>query len=125
MCSRQLMLELTKHVAAGMAAIGLLSAAGPRETVTGAAAAPAFAGVEDIVLSRCSMCHGDYAAWDGVPAAPKGVKLDTAERIHRHARQIELNAVRSSAMPPGNVTGMPAGERAVLAAWLAAGAKRE
>lgn len=108
--------------ALGLAAIGWLSAAGPREPVTGSAGTPSFATVEEIVISRCSMCHGDYAAWDGVPAAPKGVKLDTAERIRRHARQIELNAVRSSAMPPGNVTGMPVGERAVLAAWLAAGA---
>jgi len=109
--------------ALGLAAIGWLSAAGPRQQVTGAVETPRFAAVEEIVISRCSMCHGDYAAWNGIAAAPKGVKLDTSERILRHARRIELNAVRSSAMPPGNVTGMPAGERAVLAAWLAAGAK--
>ena len=113
--------------ALGLAAIGLLSAAGPGDRLLGATVAPAprFAAVEDIVISRCSMCHGDYAAWDGIPAAPKGVKLDTPERIHAHARMIGLNAVRSSAMPPGNVTGMEPGERAVLAAWLAAGAPRE
>lgn len=109
--------------ALGLAAIGWLSAAGPRQPVTSAVETPRFAAVEEIVISRCSMCHGDYAAWDGIAAAPKGVKLDTAERILQHARQIELNAVRSSAMPPGNVTGMPVAERAVLAAWLAGGAK--
>ncbi|EDP66613.1 hypothetical protein BAL199_16168 [alpha proteobacterium BAL199] len=113
--------------AAGLAAIGWLSAAGPRDAVVGAADAPAptFAAVEEIVLSRCSMCHADEAVWLGVPAAPKGVKLDTPERIHQHARQIELYAVRSGAMPPGNITDMPVEERAVLAAWLAAGATRE
>ncbi|MEQ9335311.1 urate hydroxylase PuuD [Thalassobaculum sp.] len=113
--------------ALGLAAIGWLSAAGPRDKLLGAAvvSAPVFAAVEEIVISRCSMCHGDYAAWDGIAAAPKGVKLDTPERIHAHAAMIGLNAVRSSAMPPGNVTGMEPGERAVLAAWLAAGAPRE
>ena len=110
--------------AAGLVAIAWLSAAGPRDVVAGAAgdSAPSFAAVEEIVVSRCSMCHGDYAAWAGVASAPKGVKLDTPERIQRHARQIELQSVRSAAMPPGNVTEMPAEERAVLAAWLAAGA---
>lgn len=113
--------------ALGLAVIGWLSAAGPREKLLGAAVAPApqFAAVEEIVITRCSMCHGDYAAWDGIAMAPKGVKLDTPARIRAHAAMIDLNAVRSSAMPPGNVTGMEPGERAVLAAWLAAGAPGE
>src|SRR6202030_2350376 len=43
---------------AGMIAIALLSAAGPRDIKTGSLAAPAtYANVEEIVLSRCSMCH--------------------------------------------------------------------
>ena len=33
--------------------------------------------------------------------------------------------MRSDAMPPGNVTEMTGEERALLAAWLAAGAKAE
>jgi uncharacterized membrane protein len=48
--------------------------------------------------------------------------LDTKARIHDHARLIAINAVRSSSMPPGNVTEMTAAERGTLAAWLAAGA---
>ena len=39
-----------------------------------------------------------------------------------HAPLISLQAVRSDAMPPGNVTDMTAAERQVLAAWIAAGA---
>jgi uncharacterized membrane protein len=54
--------------------------------------------------------------------APKGVLLDSAEQIKLHANMIAINAVRSLAMPPGNVTEITADERQVLAAWLAAGA---
>ena len=35
---------------------------------------------------------------------------------------IAINAVRSHAMPPGNVTEITTDERQVLAAWIAAGA---
>lgn len=108
--------------AAGLAAIAVLSAAGPREEAAASSSPPAFAVVEDIVVSRCSMCHAGAPVWATVAAAPKGVRLDDADHIRRQARAIELNAVRSSAMPPGNVTGMTADERAILAAWLAAGA---
>lgn len=108
--------------AAGIAAIAVLSAAGPREEAAASSSPPAFAVVEDIVVSRCSMCHAGAPVWATVAAAPKGVRLDDADHIRRQARAIELNAVRSSAMPPGNVTGMTADERAILAAWLAAGA---
>jgi uncharacterized membrane protein len=34
---------------------------------------------------------------------------------------IEVAAVRSDAMPPGNVTDMQPQERAIIAAWLASG----
>jgi uncharacterized membrane protein len=60
--------------------------------------------------------------WAGIAHAPKGVVLDTAERIRAHARLIDITAVRSDAMPPGNITEMTANERATLATWLAAGA---
>jgi uncharacterized membrane protein len=78
--------------------------------------------VENIVISRCSMCHGAEPVWDGFATAPKGVLLDARAEIVRRARLIDINAVRSRAMPPGNVTEMTDNERHVLAAWLAAGA---
>jgi uncharacterized membrane protein len=109
--------------AAGMAAVAWLSAAGPRSATTGALpASPHFAAVEEIVLSRCSMCHTAEPVWTGIAAAPKGILLDSAEHVRLYARLIEINAVRSDAMPPGNVTEMTAEERLTLAAWLAAGA---
>ncbi|GLH81450.1 cysteine desulfurase [Bradyrhizobium sp. SSBR45G] len=104
--------------AAGMIAILLLSAAGPRDAKTAAASAqPAFAQVEEIVTSRCSMCHAAEPVWDGIVTAPKGVLLDNADNIQRNARLIARNAAWSSAMPPGNITEITADERAVLAAW--------
>jgi len=48
--------------------------------------------------------------------------LDSPDNIRRHAHLIEINAVRSHAMPPGNITEMTPQERQVVAAWLAAGA---
>jgi uncharacterized membrane protein len=106
---------------AGMVAIGLLSAAGPREIKTGALAAPpTFANVEEIVLSRCSMCHGAEPVWAGIVTAPRGILLDDTDHIRRSVRLIGRNAAWSSAMPPGNVTEMTGEERAMIAAWLAA-----
>jgi uncharacterized membrane protein len=108
--------------AAGMIAVAWLSAAGPRATIGALPSAPRFAAVADIVVSRCSMCHAAEPVWAGIAHAPKGVVLDTAERIRAHARLIDITAVRSDAMPPGNITEMTANERATLATWLAAGA---
>jgi uncharacterized membrane protein len=108
--------------AAGMAAIAWLSDAGPRESTSAIVPAPKFAAVETIMLTRCSMCHASAPVWAGIATAPKGVMLDDPQRIRTHARLIEINAVRSRAMPPGNITEMTGDERALIAAWLAAGA---
>jgi uncharacterized membrane protein len=108
--------------AAGMAAIAWLSAAGPASVTTGALPpTPKFKQVSNIIISRCSMCHAAEPVWDGIPAAPKGVMLDSDAQIRRHARLIEIFAVRSQAMPPGNITEMTPQERLVLASWIAAG----
>ena len=110
--------------ALGMIAIGLLSAAGPRDVKTAASSTlPTYANVEEIVLSRCGMCHGAEPVWAGIATAPKGILLDDAEHIRRNARLIARNAAWASAMPPGNVTQMSGEERALVAAWIADGAK--
>ena len=109
--------------AAGMIAIAWLSGLGPPGAKTGALPpAPKFAEVQDIVISRCSMCHAKEPVWAGIPTAPKGVRLDDAEAIKLHASLIGINAVRSHAMPPGNITEISPDERQMLAAWIAAGA---
>jgi uncharacterized membrane protein len=110
--------------AAGLALIAWLSAAGPRVLTTGALLPPTprFKQVSNIVISRCSMCHAAEPVWDGIPAAPKGVMLDSDEQIRLHAKLIDAFAVHSQAMPPGNITEMTPQERLTLASWLAAGA---
>jgi uncharacterized membrane protein len=109
--------------ACGMIAIAMLSAAGPRDTKAGSAHAPAnYANVEEIVLSRCSMCHGGEPVWASIVTAPKGILLDDSAHIQRNARLIGRNAAWANAMPPGNVTEMTADERAVIREWLSAGA---
>jgi uncharacterized membrane protein len=109
--------------ALGMIVIALLSAAGPRQALSSALPVPHnVAAVEEIVSTRCSMCHAAEPVWEGIVTAPKGILLDHASHIRRYARLIGRNAAWSNAMPPGNVTEMTPQERATIAAWLAAGA---
>jgi len=112
--------------AVGMLAIAFLSAAGPREAnrrdVTGDVSGASFAEVQRIIGTRCSMCHAAEPVWPTLAMAPKAIRLGDRDEIRRHARLIGRNAAWSSAMPPGNITGMTSSERATIAAWLAAGA---
>jgi uncharacterized membrane protein len=113
----------------GMLLIVWLSAASPpAEAGDEGAAAPAtvdVAEVENVVLSRCSMCHTQEPLWEGIAAPPKGVMLDTPERIRQHAGPIHMQAVLTHAMPPGNITEIEPAERALLGAWYDAGAPAE
>jgi uncharacterized membrane protein len=85
-----------------------------------------FPKVRDTILGRCSMCHANEPAWEGIHRAPKNVKLESDVDIAAHAREIYLQAGRAHAMPPGNVTDISAEERALLVAWFeSAVAKKE
>lgn len=108
--------------AAGVLAIIWLSGHGAGIKMGALPETPKFAAVQEIVMSRCSMCHAAEPVWAGIVAAPKGVRLDDAAKIKQHASLIDINAARSKAMPPGNVTEMTPEERQIIAAWLAAGA---
>jgi uncharacterized membrane protein len=110
----------------GMMTIAWLSGLGtPGVKVGDLPATPKFAAVEEIIVSRCSMCHSAQPVWAGFLYPPKGVRLDDPEQIALHAKLIAINAVKSRAMPPGNVTEITDGERQMLAAWIAAGAPRQ
>jgi uncharacterized membrane protein len=74
--------------------------------------------VAEIITSRCSMCHAREPVWAGIAIAPKGVLLDSPERIAREKPAIRLHAVMTHAMPPNNITGMTLGERRTLALWM-------
>ena len=108
--------------AAGMITIAWLSGFGAGIKMGALPPTPKFAAVEEIVMSRCSMCHAAEPVWAGIVTAPNGVRLDNPDSIKLHARMIAINAVKSRAMPPGNVTEITPDERQVLASWIAAGA---
>jgi uncharacterized membrane protein len=89
------------------------------------AKAVAFSEVKQVLDIRCVSCHADKPSFEGIPEAPKGVKLDTPERIRAQALQIHQQTVLSRAMPPGNLTGLTEDERSLLDRWYRSGARVE
>ncbi len=81
-----------------------------------------FADVQRIVAVRCAVCHADRPTQPGFNTAPKGLLLETAAQIAANAPKINEQAVVTKTMPIGNLTQMTDAERAVLGAWIAAGA---
>ncbi|RMA41503.1 urate hydroxylase PuuD [Rhodophyticola porphyridii] len=76
-----------------------------------------FGDVANIVLGRCSMCHGAEVYWDGIATAPRGVYLDSDAAIAANARAIYLQSGVTHAMPPGNLSFMEETERAAIRNW--------
>ncbi|MBR2689690.1 MAG: urate hydroxylase PuuD [Aquamicrobium sp.] len=84
-----------------------------------------FPAARDAVLGRCSMCHTQEPVYEGIYHAPKGVILDSDATIAEHAREIYLQAGRSHAMPPSNVTQITDQERALLVTWFEEAGKKK
>ncbi|HYT47365.1 MAG TPA: urate hydroxylase PuuD [Burkholderiales bacterium] len=80
-----------------------------------------FAEVNQVIHARCLVCHAEKPAFPGLAEAPKGVRLDTPERVRAQAQPIYQQTALARAMPPGNITGMTEDERAVIARWVRAG----
>lgn len=78
---------------------------------------PHFASAKDVVIGRCSMCHGAEPVWGNLMIPPKGVVLDNDADIALQARNIYLQAGISRAMPPGNITEISDEDREILVAW--------
>jgi len=72
-----------------------------------------------IVGKHCIMCHSEHPSHDGFDAPPKDVVLGSLDDLRKHAVEIMAQAVNADTMPLGNETGMSAGERLKLGAWLA------
>jgi uncharacterized membrane protein len=104
-------------VIVGICAIIGLSMAGPARRAV-ALPPTTTVQVQEIVSTRCAMCHTATPAWAGIAAAPKGLVLETPDQITANRRLIALHAGLSQAMPPGNATEMTLAERAALLAWL-------
>jgi uncharacterized membrane protein len=112
-------------VTAALAVVAIAVAIRPDDGAGDAGTAVPFSEVAPIVEQRCATCHSLTPTDDSVSAAPLGIVLDTPEQIRARADAIEAVAVRSRAMPLGNVTAMTDGERELLGRWIRQGAKVE
>jgi uncharacterized membrane protein len=106
-------------VTAALAIAALAVVIRPQEESAAGASVP-FVQVKQIVERRCAACHSSSPTL--VNAAPRGIKLDTAEEIKAQASAIEQQAVTTKAMPLGNVTKMTQAERDLLGRWIGQGA---
>ena len=85
---------------------------------------PSFAEVQTITASHCASCHAARPTFEGIAAAPKGVRFDDPAQIRRWAQAMRQQ-VATEAMPPGNMTEMTTEERQKILAWVAAGARAD
>lgn len=92
------------------------------DLAAGLAAAVEPARAVEVVSLHCSSCHARAPSDPAFDAAPGGVHFDDLGAIRAHSAKIMAQAVLSEAMPLGNETGMTVEERAILGAWLQAGA---
>ena len=84
-----------------------------------------FAQVRSVIDARCIVCHAARPSFEGFDVAPKNVRFDTPEEIRKHAQAIKKTSVDTDTMPLGNVTEITDEERALLGAWIRAGANIE
>src|ERR687896_1287199 len=102
---------------AGLILVGVVVVMLSPRLPTGADAVT-FPEVKQVLDRRCLSCHAEKPGFPGLAEAPKGVKLDTQERIEAQRLQIHQQTVLSRAMPPANVTAMTDDERALLDRWV-------
>jgi uncharacterized membrane protein len=76
-----------------------------------------FGEIRKIMDARCVSCHAEKPSFPGLAEAPKGVRLDTPERINAQAATIYQQSVLTRAMPPGNLTRLEEEERRLLERW--------
>jgi uncharacterized membrane protein len=81
-----------------------------------------FERVRAILGERCVSCHSPAPTFQGLAQPPLGVVLHTPEAMTRNAQRVYQQVVVTRTMPLGNLTQMTEQERAVIAAWVKAGA---
>ena len=74
-----------------------------------------FAQVQQVIGTRCVMCHNEQLA-------NKNVRLDSPAAIALHTQQVYQQAVVLKLMPLNNATGITEDERGLLKRWFEAGA---
>jgi len=78
--------------------------------------------VRTIVGKRCVACHSQSPTFTGITQPPAGVVLTSSAGIIQNAQRIYQQVVVTRIMPLGNATQITDEERAVIAAWVTAGA---
>lgn len=106
---------------AALGALALAVAIAPPKPAGGESVS--FDRVRPIIASRCVACHAQRPRQEGIAVAPKGIVLETPAEIVANAAAIRQQAVATHAMPLGNLTQMTDAERALLGAWIDAGAR--
>ena len=107
-------------VTAAVAVVALAIAIRPDEGGGGGAPAEAVTAerAQAIVRQRCVPCHSAQPTREEFDSPPAGMAFDTLEEIESRSERIKAQAVDSTAMPLGNVTGMTDEERDQLGAWI-------
>jgi uncharacterized membrane protein len=81
-----------------------------------------FNRVKAIVGQRCIGCHASHPTIAGIPPSPNGVNFELDSGIVQNAQRMYQQVVVTRIMPLGNLTHITEEERAVIAAWVTAGA---
>jgi uncharacterized membrane protein len=69
---------------------------------------------QEIIVSKCSMCHAKEPLWENMKIAPKLVNLETPTDIINNIDNIYKQSVLSYAMPPGNISFLEENERSLI-----------
>ena len=69
---------------------------------------------QEIIVSKCSMCHAKEPLWENLKNAPKLVNLETPTDIINNIDNIYKQSVLSYAMPPGNISFLEENERSLI-----------
>lgn len=69
---------------------------------------------QEIIVSKCSMCHAKEPLWENMKNAPKLVNLETSTDIINNIDNIYKQSVLSYAMPPGNISFLEDNERSLI-----------
>ena len=69
---------------------------------------------QEIIVSKCSICHAKEPLWENMKNAPKLVNLETPTDIINNIDNIYKQSVLSYAMPPGNISFLEENERSLI-----------
>ncbi len=101
-----------------LAMVGIMIMTAPKPVTGGARVSDAE--MLSIMTSRCATCHAANPGQAGFTAPPKGIELDTLDKIRAQRDAINQVTVVTHTMPIGNLTGMLPEERDTVGRWIQA-----